>query len=459
MDGKAKLAWVGWIVVALLPPFARVAGANNPVQPQACQPDRQITPTEQTRESHLKLEKATGLIGISVVDNRGTRLGTVDEIVLTPDRNAIDYAVVSYGGVWGVHEKLFAVPWSQFQVRSREKALALNGGRSDVEKAKGLDRNHWPAMAPANWFGTERNLNEPSQVATPGPEMKTYVGHGNATFADLKYRRLSGLVGLPVRNFQGEKLGQLANIMIDVHQGNVAYGIVSMRSGFLGLNKDLAAVPWSAIDFASQPGIARLNADRQTLEAIAFKASHFPNLEDTQYSRQLYERFHATPYWETLGYVPAENMTNEDYRSSAARTEDSNYNSSFSPSAVETIRGTVVSVGTFRLEGTSIRGLRLRIKTDDGNAVTVHTGPRSYIENQGIRFHHGDQVTVTGSPEKVGRRNFIVASQITMGDKALDLRTREGKPLWNLDELKNSKELESPDQSEHSGDLGHAYEW
>jgi len=127
--------------------------------------------------------------------------------------------------------------------------------------------------------------------------------------------------------------------------------------------------------------------------------------------------------------------------------------------AVETIRGTVQSVGTFRLEGTSIKGLRLRIKTEGGKVVTVHTGPRSYLEHQNIRFHHGDQVMVTGSPAKAGRRHVIVASQIKIGDKTLALRTGEGKPLWNLDELKSSKEFRSPNKLEQSDELRRAYEW
>lgn len=127
--------------------------------------------------------------------------------------------------------------------------------------------------------------------------------------------------------------------------------------------------------------------------------------------------------------------------------------------AVETIQGTVRSVGTFRLEGTSIRGLRLRLQTEGGKVVTVHTGPRSYLERQDIRFHRGDQVTVTGSPAKAGRRHVLVAAQITRGDKTLALRTTEGRPFWNLDELKSSKESGSPDKLGHSDELRRAYEW
>jgi len=49
-----------------------------------------------------------------------------------------------------------------------------------------------------------------------------------------------------------------------------------------------------------------LNVDRETLGAIAFDENHFPNLADPQYSRDLYQRFNARPYWEALGFVPSE---------------------------------------------------------------------------------------------------------------------------------------------------------
>lgn len=127
--------------------------------------------------------------------------------------------------------------------------------------------------------------------------------------------------------------------------------------------------------------------------------------------------------------------------------------------AVETIQGTVRSVGTFRLEGTSIRGLRLRLQTESGKVVRVNTAPRSYLEHQGIRVQRGDRVTVTGSVAKVGRHNVLVASQLKVGDKTLALRTREGKPLWNPEEPKDSKASGSPNMLGQSDGLRHAYEW
>jgi hypothetical protein len=125
----------------------------------------------------------------------------------------------------------------------------------------------------------------------------------------------------------------------------------------------------------------------------------------------------------------------------------------------ETVRGTVQSVGTFRVEGTSEKAVRLRIKTEDGKVVTIRTAPHAYLERRGIRFHRGDQVVATGSPAKAGRRNVIVAAQIERGDKTVALRTREGEPLWSLDDLRGPKESARPKKPERSFELRHAYEW
>jgi hypothetical protein len=260
-----------------------------------------------------------------------------------------------------------------------------------------------------------------------------------------------------------------------VHQGKLAYGIVAIRSGFLGLNKDFVAVPWSALDWAGQPGIAKLDADKQTLTAIAFDKDHFPNLEDPQYSRQLFDRFHATPYWEgqNLGFVPGEENRSINPPSSgemkapmsrmtapnSAATEEKiahhmdKHALSYNPNAVETIRGTVRSVGTYRIEGTSVQGVLLNVKTDDGRTLRVQAGPRPFMEGQNIRFRAGDPVTITGSVAKTGRHEVLLASQIQTADRTLNLRAPDGKPLWNLDQYRG------PTSARGNGEYRNSYEY
>jgi sporulation protein YlmC with PRC-barrel domain len=258
--------------------------------------------------------------------------------------------------------------------------------------------------------------------------------------------RLSKILGMRIQDAQGENVGRLDNVMIDLNQGKLAYGIVAMRHGFLEMDRDYAAVPWTALDLTSQPGIAKVNADRDTLAAVAFNRDNFPNLADPQYSRQLFDRFHVTPYWETpsLGYIPSEE--NKNINPPAGMTAP-NPNAAipqmiahqdkqalaYNPNAVQTIHGTVKSVGTYRImEGTtSTHGVLLHVRTDDGRTVRAQLGPRSWMDSQNLAFRPGDPITITGSVAQTGKHETVVVSQIQTANRTIDLRTREGSPLWS----------------------------
>lgn len=482
MNGEVKAKWirVSWLAAALLPLLAGLAGAQQPV-PHDTEKEH-VPPTsgervertpmheEHAGEFHAKLEKANELMGAKVVNAKGSRVGTIEDIVLTPDRRSVSYAVLAHGGFLGIGEKYFAVPWSEFEIKADENVLILDVEETDLEKAAGFDKDKWPTAADENWLGLTRDETppEPGAVASaegedikdadtrargPGERTEARIerrdvpgapapGAGMRTDAkaDIKYRRLSELIGTTVKNFQGEDLGELENIVLDIEEGRIAYAILSMRKGFLGMDKELAAVPWSSLDVLTELGTARLDTDKPTLEAIAFDEKDFPKLEDPQYSRDIHQRFGATPYWEPLGFVPGEGREGMEPRELSPWKEGSKYDALYNPGNVRTVQGTIESIGTFRLEGTSVPGLRLRIRTDDGQALTVHAGPRPYVLRQDVRFHYGDKVTVTGTPAKWGWRDVIVASQIKAGDKTLDLRTEDGKPRWNVNELEGPRE-------------------
>ncbi len=426
MNGQStKAVRVGWMAAALLPLLAGLASAQTESQRNAqIGQDQQVAPMQQTREFHPQLEKANQLIGAKVVDAQGKRIGTIKDVVLTPDRSAIDYAVLSYGGSLVTPEKFFAVPWSQFHLGSNGKTFVLNVDRDALRTAQGFDKHNWPATANERWM--EGRMSPAAGVPA----------------ADLQYRKLSALKDLKVTNMQGNQIGKLRDVRIDVQQGKVAYGILSLNRGYAVGDKDRAVVPWSALEILPQTGMARLNADKQTLDAVAFNARHFPNLEDPRYSRELFERFNVTPYWQTLGYVPP--VAGTEPQGTSPWMAGSDYNSLYKAEAVQTIHGTVKSVKTFRLEGTSIRGLSLQILTDEGKVMTVHVGPYPYVERQHVSFHPGDKVTISGSPASWNGRDIVLAARITVGDKTLDLRSNEGKPLWNIHEFRDYEAAHAP---------------
>src|SRR6266545_1040910 len=54
------------------------------------------------------------------------------------------------------------------------------------------------------------------------------------------------LIGDKVVNAQGESLGEIEAIMLDVESGRIAYAVLSF-GGFLGMGTKLFALPWSAL--------------------------------------------------------------------------------------------------------------------------------------------------------------------------------------------------------------------
>jgi sporulation protein YlmC with PRC-barrel domain len=94
---------------------------------------------------------ASTLAGDSVRNAAGESLGKVDEIMIDIPSGRVAYAVLSFGGVLNMGNKLFAIPWSALQVDEDEKCFILNVDKATLERAPGFDKSNWPDMADTTW--------------------------------------------------------------------------------------------------------------------------------------------------------------------------------------------------------------------------------------------------------------------------------------------------------------------
>jgi hypothetical protein len=93
-----------------------------------------------------------------------------------------------------------------------------------------------------------------------------------------RIHRVSKIIGTDVRNREGQKIGDLKDLIID-NKGNVSLAIVS-TGGFLGLNDRLHAVPWSAL-LPDDTGSRLLDMDKAQLSRVAgFSERHGPDLTE-----------------------------------------------------------------------------------------------------------------------------------------------------------------------------------
>jgi sporulation protein YlmC with PRC-barrel domain len=102
-----------------------------------------------------------------IIDRRVTNpesenLGKIEELVVDLESGRIVYAVLSFGGLWGLGEKLFAIPWEAFRLIPGEAAIetfVLEGiTREKLENAPWFDRDSWPNMSDPEWVNEIRNF-------------------------------------------------------------------------------------------------------------------------------------------------------------------------------------------------------------------------------------------------------------------------------------------------------------
>lgn len=91
------------------------------------------------------------LFGCKVENPRGEGLGRIEDIMISEDGGRIAYAVVSFGGVLSLGNKLFAFPWSALQVDGPKRKIILNLDKKTLAKAHGFDKDHWPDSSDWNW--------------------------------------------------------------------------------------------------------------------------------------------------------------------------------------------------------------------------------------------------------------------------------------------------------------------
>ena len=98
-----------------------------------------------------KLMGADTLIGNDVYNRAEEDLGDIKEIMLDMENGKIVYAVLSFGGVLGIGEKLFAVPWGELALDTENKRFILNVEKDKLENASGFDKENWPKLANPFW--------------------------------------------------------------------------------------------------------------------------------------------------------------------------------------------------------------------------------------------------------------------------------------------------------------------
>jgi hypothetical protein len=94
---------------------------------------------------------ADTLLGNDVYNKDGEDLGDIKEFMIDMASGKVAYAVLSFGGLLGMGDKLFAVPWAALALDTANKRFTLNVLKDALKNAPGFDKDHWPSMSDRTW--------------------------------------------------------------------------------------------------------------------------------------------------------------------------------------------------------------------------------------------------------------------------------------------------------------------
>ena len=195
--------------------------------------------------------RVSEVVGMEVQNRDQEDLGEVNDMVIDLNSGKVEYAALSFGGVLGLGDKLFAIPWNAMKLRSEENShfFVLGIDQERLKKAPGFDQDMWPDTADPKWnletrerYATVKAAIDPVKPAKKGKQKE----QGTPDYSAVM--KISDVTGMAVRNPDQEDLGKIEELVINVNGGQVRYAALSF-GGVLGLGDKMFAIPWDALQF------------------------------------------------------------------------------------------------------------------------------------------------------------------------------------------------------------------
>jgi sporulation protein YlmC with PRC-barrel domain len=92
-----------------------------------------------TSSGHTTAILASKVKGTSVYNDAGDKIGTVEDVVLDKTSNRIMFAALGFGGILGIGEKYYPVPWSLLDYSEAKGGYVVPLNKERIQNAPAYD--------------------------------------------------------------------------------------------------------------------------------------------------------------------------------------------------------------------------------------------------------------------------------------------------------------------------------
>jgi hyperosmotically inducible protein len=263
--------------------------AQNTMSPKVAEAQSASQGMQQDRLVQLNdTAKASEVIGMEVKNYQDEKLGTVKNLALDMESGRVVQVIVSTGGLLGMDATLTPVPPAALHHEVGQNYFRIDSSKDKFDAAPKCDASKWEEDTQSNRVTEVYNYYGQQPYYTSS--FSTKLGY---------VQKASKLMGAPVNNAQGENLGKIENLIVDLSGGRIVAVIIS-SGGYLGMDGELSAVPPSALQYNAEHDTLQLDASKEMLSSSPhFNANEWPNFNQPAYASHVYRAYNVNPYFNT----------------------------------------------------------------------------------------------------------------------------------------------------------------
>jgi len=235
-----------------------------------------IKEAQKSAESMGASYKSTDIIGLPVQNDSAAPLGEVADLAVDLPRGKLIHVIVGTGGFLESSE-FIAVPPSEVRADFVHKIAFLDLTEGKLKTAPTFDTDRWNDFYESARWRESCRFFETSESLGTEPKYVT---------------RASRIIGIPVKSLQGEKIGIVQNLMVDVLRQKIVAVVIS-SGGFLGLGQTLSAVPPQLLTFNNEHDELQIDVTKEKLQNVSsFSDGNWPDFTQPLYVESIYRAYH-----------------------------------------------------------------------------------------------------------------------------------------------------------------------